>query len=69
MYDVTHTHYEIQYSGKLSKEKTFMNFTVLEPPVKVFSSEFGYAVPTYDRFWHSVNVTSFSAKWSLLTDL
>ena len=26
-----------------------MNFAVLEPPAKVFSTKFGRAVPTYDR--------------------
>ena len=54
----------IPYSRKLSSEKTFTNFAVLEPPVKVFSTKFGCAVPSYDRFWHSAKV--FSAKWSLL---
>ena len=40
----------ILYSGKLLREKTFTNFTVLKPPVKVFSTKFGRAIPTYDRF-------------------
>ena len=40
----------VPYNGKLSNEKTFTNFVVLEPPVKVFSTKFGRAVPTYDRF-------------------
>ena len=39
----------IPYSANLSREKTFMNFAVLEPPVKVFSTKCGHAVPTYDR--------------------
>ena len=39
----------IPYSGKLSREKTFTNLAVLEPPVKVFSTKFGHAVSTYDR--------------------
>ena len=34
------------------------NFTVLEPPAKVFSMKFGHAIPTYDRFKHSVKVLS-----------
>ena len=29
----------IPYSGKLLREKTFMNFAVLEPPAKVFSTK------------------------------
>ena len=49
------------YSGKLSREKMFTNFTVLEPPAKVFSSKFGSAISTYVRFLHS-------AKWSHLPD-
>ena len=28
---------KVPYSRKLLREKTFTNFTVLEPPVKVFS--------------------------------
>ena len=40
----------IPYSGKLSREKTFTNFIALELPVKVFSTIFGRAIPTYDRF-------------------
>ena len=35
------------HSGKLSREKTLTNFTVLKPPAKVFSTKFGCAVPTY----------------------
>ena len=38
-------------SGKLSREKTFTNFAVLEPPAKVFFSKFGHVVLTYDRFF------------------
>ena len=41
-----------------------MNFAVLEPPVKVFSTKFGYAIPTYDRFQHSTKI--LLTKWSLL---
>ena len=41
-----------------------MNFAVLEPPVKVFSTKFGYAIPTYDRFQHSTKILLM--KWSLL---
>ena len=37
----------ILYSGKLSREKTFTNFVVLEPPTKVFTMKFGRAIPTY----------------------
>ena len=40
----------VPHSEKLSREKTFMNFAVLEPPAKIFSAKFGYAIPTYDRF-------------------
>ena len=29
----------ILYSGKLSREKTFTNLAILEPPAKVFSLE------------------------------
>ena len=40
------------YSGELSKEETFTNFAVLEPPVKVFSKKFGHfslqSFPLYD---------------------
>ena len=44
-------HKSIAYSRKLLREKTnFRNFTVLEPPSKVFSMKFGHAVITYDRF-------------------
>ena len=35
----------ISYSGKFSREKTFTNFVVLEPPAKVFSTKIGCAVP------------------------
>ena len=56
----------IPYRGKLLRAETFMNFAVLEPPTKVFSSEFWHAIPTYVRFLHSMKV--FSAKWSLLPD-
>ena len=35
---------------ELSKEKTFTNFAVLAPPVKVFSTKFGHVIPTYNRF-------------------
>ena len=31
----------IPYSGKLSREKTFTNFALLEPSVKAFSMKFG----------------------------
>ena len=37
----------IPYSRKLSREKTFTNFVVLEPPAKVFSLKFGCAILTY----------------------
>ena len=40
---------KIWYSGKLSKEKTFTNFAVLELPTKVFSMKFGRAIHTNDR--------------------
>ena len=40
----------IPYGGKLSGEKTFMNFAVLLPPAKVFFTKFGCAISTYDRF-------------------
>ena len=33
----------IPYNTKLSMEKTFKNFVVLEPPAKVFSTKFGCA--------------------------
>ena len=56
----------ILYSGKLSREKTFINFVFLEPPAKIFSTKFGCVTPTYDRFQHSAKV--FSTKGSLLTD-
>ena len=39
----------IPYSTKLSREKIFTNFAVLEPLTKVFSMKFGRAIPTYDR--------------------
>ena len=39
----------------------------LEPPAKVFPQNLGCAIPTYDRFQHSVKV--FSTNLSLLTDL
>ena len=45
-----HMHIHIPYSGKHLREKTFTNFTVLEPPVKVLSTKFGCAKPTYDKF-------------------
>ena len=40
----------IPYSRKLSREKTFTNFMVLEPPAKVFSLKFVCAILTYVRF-------------------
>ena len=40
----------IQYSGKLSRETTFTNFTVLELPAKVFSTKFGHAIPTWETW-------------------
>ena len=43
-------HYYVPYRAELLREKTFTNFMVLEPPAKVFSMKFGYAVLTYDRF-------------------
>ena len=45
--------YIIPYSRNLSREKTFMNSAILEPPAKVFSPKFDCAIPTYDRFKHS----------------
>ena len=30
----------LPYSGKLSREKTFMNFAIFQPSAKVFSTEF-----------------------------
>ena len=42
----------IPYSAKLSREKTFMNFAVLEPPVKVFPMKCGCA--------HTNPLTGFS---------
>ena len=39
----------LPYSAKLSREKTFTNFAVLELPAKVFSMKFGHTIPTYDR--------------------
>ena len=41
---------KVPYSRKLSREKTFTNFTALEPSAKVFSVKFGCAMPTYYRF-------------------
>ena len=38
------------HTAELSREKTFTNLAVLEPPVKIFSMKFGRAVPTYDTF-------------------
>ena len=38
---------DIPYSGKLSREKTFVNFAVLEPPIKVFCTKFGHVIPTH----------------------
>ena len=50
----------IPYNRKLSREKIFTSFTVLEPPVKVFSMEFGCAYPPiYDRLQHSTKVCFF----------
>ena len=40
----------LPYSGKLSREKTFTNFAVLEPSTEVFSTKFGRAVPTMIGF-------------------
>ena len=31
--------YDLLYNGKLSREKKFTNFKVLEPPAKVFTLE------------------------------
>ena len=41
---------KILFGGKLSREKTFMNFAILEPLVKVFSAKFGHTIPTCDTF-------------------
>ena len=43
-----------------------MNFAVLEPPAKVFSTKFGCAVPTYVRF--SIPQI-FLSEMATLTDL
>ena len=32
--------YEVPYSGKLSREKTFTNFAIFPPSAKVFSIKF-----------------------------
>ena len=37
--------YYYPYGGKLSREETFMNFAVLELPVKVFSMKLGIPYP------------------------
>ena len=34
-------HFQLQYSGKLSREKTFKNFADLGPPAEVFSMKLG----------------------------
>ena len=41
---------KLPYSRKFSREKTFTNFTGLEPPAKVFSMKFGHMIPTYTGF-------------------
>ena len=41
---------QLPYSKKHSREKAFMNFAILEPPAKVFSTKFGRAILTYDKF-------------------
>ena len=53
---------QLQYSRKLPREKNFMNLADLEPPAKVFSTKFGLAVPTYDRFSIPRNGPTY---WSL----
>ena len=58
---------KVPYSGKLSREKTFMNFEVREPSAKVFSTKFwGMPHPLMFGFKQSVKV--FSVKFSLPTD-
>ena len=47
--DLVHNIIKLPYSEKLLRVITFINFTVLEPPAKVFSTKFGGAAPTYDR--------------------
>ena len=42
--------FRLPYSRKLSRENTFTNFAILEPPTKVFSTKFERTVPTYDSF-------------------
>ena len=54
----------IPYSGKLSKKKTFTNFVVLEPLVKVFFSNYGHTIPTYGRV--SIPWKVFYTEWPLL---
>ena len=50
--------HQIPYSRKLSREKTFMNFAVLEPPTKVsprnlgmpYSPMLGFSIPRNSHF-------------------
>ena len=55
------------YSGKLSREKTFADFEVLEPSMKVFSAKFG-GVPHPSMIGFKQSVKVFSVKFSLPTD-
>ena len=45
---VANTHDKLPYSGKLLREKTFAGFRATHKTF--FSTKFGRAVPTYDRF-------------------
>ena len=59
---------QIPYSGKLSREKAFVNFEVWEPSAKVFSTKFwGMPHPLMCGFKQSMKV--FSVKFSVPTDL
>ena len=54
------------YSGKLSREKTFVDFEVWEPSAKVFSAKFG-GMPHPPTIGFKQSVKVFSVKFSLPT--
>ena len=55
---------EVRYSGKLSRKKTFTNFTILEPPAKIFPRNLGVPYPPMIGF--SIPPKFFSVKWFFL---
>ena len=67
MYNMYCVYCMLPYSGKLSREKTFTDFEVREPPTKVFSVKFG-GVPHPPMIGFEQSVKVFFAKFLLPMD-